>query len=85
MKIITLETCKCDKKIIYECNDEQLRKEIIMKIEEINKSSNLQEKKNLYFDLQSLLYLCNCVEAEDIDYGYDYIINKIIEGGNYED
>lgn len=85
MKIITLETCKYDKKITYECDDEQLKKEIIIKIKKINKSSDLEKKKNLYVELQSLLDLCDCVEAEDIEYGYDYLINEVIEGGSHED
>lgn len=77
MKIVTLETCKCDKKITYECTDNNLKKDIKEKMNQIKKNQDQKIKEKLLKDLQYLLDLCNCISSDEIENEYDYKIINI--------
>ena len=77
MEIVTIETCKSDKKITYRCTDSNLEKEILEKINRIKKDPKNKEK--LYQELQYLLELCDCIDNDDSDDSeYEYKISEVL-------
>lgn len=50
MKIVTLETCKCDKKITYECTDNNLKKDIKEKMNQIK----IKKSKKNYLRISNI-------------------------------